>query len=222
MGKDKTTQQGASQSTTKVEQTPEQKAFIQSLLGIQQAGEGDQITTNKNTSALINQLLTGGELPGFLQDLVGGLSPEAISAQASQTALASNTGFQNLGIIDSGSAFQGTAKNVAQSVLLPAEQFNLGLKGSLLGAGLTGSFGQQAGFQGNAGILGSSLSGLNTINQSGSFSGSTKAMNPFLKSFQQSAGQGFGQTVGSFGSGSFQGGANGDPSNFAKFFTGGG
>ena len=55
---------------------------------------------------------------------------------------------------------------------------------------------QQPGLQ-TAGQLGQSLSGLRSINQTGSYSSTstTVGMNPFLKSFQESAGQ----SLGTFG-----------------------
>jgi hypothetical protein len=172
---------------------------------------------------LVNALLTGGSLPGFLGGLPGGISPDAIGTQASRVASQAQPGFQALGIADSGTAFQETAREVGQSVLFPAEQFNINNLFSLLQTGLSGQSslaGQRIAQQGN---LGSRLAGLRNISTTGTgitnVQGTTTIASPnaFTSSLAKSAGSSIGTNIGSsmFGGG----GEGGQSSAFANFFA---
>ncbi len=123
MGEERTTQETEQETT--VQQTPEEKELNKLLLERQRAAQEGTITAQTGGLDLINQLLTGQDLPGFLQQLPGGISPEAIGTQATQLAGKNVAGFQSLGIADSGVAFRETAEDIASQILFPAEQFNL-------------------------------------------------------------------------------------------------
>ena len=127
MGKERTTETQTTDQTTQATGTPEEQQLNRLLLERQKAAQPGILQAQGQGLNLINQLLTGGQLPGFLGKLSQGLSPEAIGAQASKLAGQFGAGFQGLGIGDSGTAFKETARGIASEVLLPAEQFNIGI-----------------------------------------------------------------------------------------------
>jgi hypothetical protein len=221
MGKEKTTTRSTQDTQTENQQstTQSQQATATAAEVAQNAREADELGATSDVAQqgqfgafnLINALLTGGSLPGFLGGLPGGISPEAIGTQASRVASQAQPGFQSLGIADSGVAFRETAQDVAENVLFPAEQFNISNLFNLLQTGLSGQSslqGQRIAQQGN---LGARLAGLRSITGSstGQFSGTTSsqgqttvsAPNPFLSEFQKSLGNSLGS--GSFGSSPF-------------------
>ena len=156
---------------------------------------------------LINRLLTGQQLPGFLGQLPGGISSEAIGTQATRLASKNLAGFQNLGLADSGVAFRETAKDIGSNLLFPAEQFNIQNLSQLLNLAVGGQAQvQQPGLAG-AGILSQNLAGLRGVSQTGTSSGQTTLtqMNPFLRSFQTSLGKTLGGAAFSAGPFSFGG-----------------
>ncbi len=198
---------GAEKSTTETQQqakaTPEEtelnrlslertRATQEGLIGVQGAGLD-----------LSQLLLKGQPLPGFLQGLPGGISSEAIGFQAADLAKQNLAGFQGLGIADSGVAFRETAKDIGSNLLFPAQQFNMQNLSQLLNLALGGQAQVQQPILGQQQALGQQLAGLR------SFTGqqTTTAMNPFLKSFQQSLGSSLGKL--SFGSGGGGGGGGG-------------
>ncbi len=204
MAKDTTRKsESQQQQTQQAFATPEEQAFNkaeQERLG--RMGPGEE-QAQMGAFNLINALLTGGSLPGFLGGLPGGISPETIGTQAARTAKEAQPGFQSLGIADSGVAFRETAEDVAENVLFPAEQFNLTNLANLLGIGLSGQSALQSQTSASRANLGSRLAGLRQMTGSGSQSGTTTtiAPNPFLQTFQSSLGKTLGSP--SFGSGPF-------------------
>jgi hypothetical protein len=150
---------------------------------------------------LINALLTGGNLPGFLGSLPGGISAETIGTQAARTAREAQPGFQSLGLADSGVAFRETAQDVGENVLFPAEQFNINNLFNLLQTGLSGQSSLQGQRIAQGANLGSRLAGLRKISGSGTgitnVTGTSTVLspNPFVSNLQQSLGQGIGKGV---------------------------
>lgn len=191
MGTERTTSQEEQQ--TQVEQTREERELNKLALERARATQGGLIGAQTGGLNLVNQLLAGGELPGFLQGLPGGISPEAIGQQASQLALQNLTGFQGLGIADSGVAFRETAKDIADRILFPAEQFNIGNIQNLLNLALSGQANVQQPILGSEIGLGQRLAGLRGTATTGQTA--VTQPNPFLTSFQTS----LGQTLGSPG-----------------------
>ncbi len=184
MGKEKQTQQ----SSTQVTASPEERALLASQGRIQQAGESDQIALNKNASSLALNLLQGQNLPGYLNTLPGGISPDVTQSIVNQSLADIAPRFQQSGILDSGVAAQISGRTAAD-IRNQSAQFNLQNLMQLLNLATGSSAQAQAPMLTNTGQLGSSLAGL----RSTSSSGSTIGMNPFLKSFQTSLGSSIGK-----------------------------
>lgn len=185
MGSERTTQE--TQQETTVQQTPEEQELNKLLLERQKAAQAGTIEAQAGGLNLINQLLAGEDLPGFLGQLPGGISPEAIGTQAAQLAGQYGAGFQQMGIGDSGVAFRETARGIGSELLFPAEQFNLQNLSQLLNLAVGGQAQIQAPITAQGGQLSQALAGLRGTTTTG---GTTLTqMNPFLKSFQTSLGQ---------------------------------
>lgn len=197
MGNERTTEE-AGRTTGRAEGEEFLDESQQGVIGAGQAGQEDLA---RNLPNILNQLLTGGQLPGFLQQLTQGISPEAIGSQATRLAGQAGAGFQSLGIGDSGVAFRETARGIANELLLPAEQFNIGTIQNLLNLGLGQGTTAQNVFTQQQQVLGSRLAGLRPVQTTGT----TTGMNPFLKAFQTS----LGTTLGSPQFGLGQGGPSG-------------
>jgi len=142
---------------------------------------------------LVNQLLTGGSLPGYLNTLTSGISSEAIGNQAARLAKQYGAGFQSMGIDDSGVAFRETSRGIANELLYPTEQFNIGSLQNLLNLALSGQAQVQQPIQAGTNTLSQSLAGLRSVNQSGMTT--MTSMNPFLKSFQTELGAGLAKFI---------------------------
>lgn len=150
---------------------------------------------------LLRQIFSGStDLPGFFGDMGAGISSEAIGNQAQEMARQNMPGFQQLGLGDSGVAYRETAKDIANNLLFPAEQFNLGAKQNLLNLALGGQAQVQQPITANTGILSNQLQGLRSVNSS-----STTTRNPFLESFYSGLGSGLGGLPGGIFSGIGQG-----------------
>ena len=192
MCQEKQTTTGTTNQTMTPTPTAEETALNKLTLERMQATQPGMIQAQQQGLGLINQLLTGQQLPGYLGTLPGGLSSEAIGHQASRMAGQYGAGFQNLGIADSGVAYRETARGIANELLMPSEQFNLQNLMQLLNIGVGGQAQVQQPILAQSGQLGASLAGLRSVTQTGTTSQTTTSMNPFLKSFQTSLGQTFG------------------------------
>ena len=166
--------------------TPQEQAENERQQGIISGRAGGTESAFNNAINLINQALTGGNLPGFLSGLPGGISPETIGTEASRVASRAQPGFQSLGIADSGVAFRETAREVGESVLFPAEAFNIQNLLNIANLGLSGQSAVEGQQQARESNLGSRLAGLRQIsgtgssNSTGSKTTQTLAPNPFL------------------------------------------
>lgn len=98
--------------------------------------------------------------------------------------------FQTAGILDSGAAFAG-ATNAAANIRNQNAQFNVSAAQNLFNLASGGQSNLQNQYQSNTNNLTSQLAGLRSVQSSGT----TIGMNPFLKSFQQSAGQALGSNL---------------------------
>ena len=192
MGGDKTTVQ--SSQTQRVEETDMEKRVNELLAQRMEGTQEGTIQAQQSGLELANQMLTGQELPGYLSGLQGGISPEAIGQQASMLANKYGAGFQNMGIVDSGTAFKETSRGIANELLFPAEQFNIGNLQNLLNLALSGQAQVQSPIAAGTGQLSQNLQGLRTTTGTGSQT--TTAMNPFWKSLQTSVGSMPGQLAG--------------------------
>lgn len=195
---------GGDRTTTKqnqtVEATPEERALNQLQLEQARAFDPQQRKMNENAGNLVNQLLTGQSLPGYLNTLPGGISPEVTQRIVDQSLKDLYPQFQSSGILDSGVAASIAARN-SGDIRASAEQFNIQNLQQLLNLAVGGQAQVQQPMLQTTSQLGSRLAGLRAT----SGTQTTTAMNPFLKSFQESAGKTLGSPKFSSGPFSFGG-----------------
>ena len=185
-------------TTTQATPTPEEQEMQKLQLQTFQATQPLQQQAQMSGLNLINQLLTGGSpLPGFFGQMAQGISPNAIGTQAAQYAKQNMPGMQSLGILDSGEAEQSIARGIANEVLFPAEQFNIGALQNMLNLALSGQAQVQAPIQAGTNTLANQLAGLRSVNQQGT--STLYGMNPFLQSLQTQAGKTLGGSQFQFG-----------------------
>lgn len=177
--------------TTTPTPTPEETELNKLLLERTKATQGGTIQAQQGGLNLINQLLLGQEPTGDLYKQLGGISPEAIGTQATELTRKNLPQFQNLGLMDSGVMQKEISRGIANELLFPAEQFNVGAKQNLLNLALSGQAQVQQPIQWGTNTLSSNLQGLRTTTTTG-----TQTSNPFLQSFYQSLGQGLGSLPG--------------------------
>ena len=187
MTREKQTSETNQSSTSKAEATPEEQELNKLLLERTRATQGGQIDVQESGLNLINELLTGGELPGFLQTLPGGISEQTVGDISQRAVQDIRPSFQSSGILDSGTALEASAK-VAGDVRLGAEEFNIGNLLNLLNLGVGGQAQVQQPLLAQQGQLGQQLAGLRTNTASGYSSTVATGTNPFLKSFSTSLG----------------------------------
>jgi len=223
MGKERTTVE--TQQQTSVQATPEEQEMNRLQLEQQRAFQPGQIQAGLSGLELLQQFMTGGELPGHFAGLAGGIQSqgdiplessrigEDITSQLVSESLADITPrFQSSGILDSGVAAEISGRtagdirrNVAESNIereLGIRQFNIGTETSRQGFNMgnllnllnlaTGAPAQiQQPMLAQQALLSQSLAGQRGMTGTGMQT--TTSMNPFVKSFQQSLGQGLGQ-----------------------------
>lgn len=200
---------GADKTTTKSEQksqaTPEEIALNRLQLEQAQAFDPQQRMMNENAGTLVNRLLTGQSLPGYLNTLPGGISPDVTQTIVDQSLRDLYPQFQSSGILDSGVA-ASIAGRTAGDIRASAEQFNIQNLQQLLNLAVGGQAQVQQPMLNTTSQLGNRLAGL----RSTSGTSTVSAMNPFMKSFQTSFGQGLGSAASSgvtAGLGAFGGGS---------------
>ena len=200
MGTDKqksSTTNVTNQNTTQTmtpQATPEERELNQLEIERIRATQPGQIQVQQSGLSLVNQLLSGEEpLPGFFQELSQGISPE-VTNQIVQSSLQDlYPQFQGQGILDSGVSAE-IAGRTAGDIRMGSEQWNQGNKFNLLNLALSGQAQVQQPLLAQSQILSGRLAGLRSTSSTGNVSGSGSgtqtltSMNPFLKSFQQSAG----------------------------------
>lgn len=188
MGSDK----GTTTNNTTTQATPTAAELeMQNLqLGQYKQIQPQQTEYYENAYNLANALMQGNQLPGFLSSLAGGINSQDTAKQATSYALKALPGMQSMGLTDSGVAAKSIAKGIANDITLPVAEYNSNLLLNLLNLA-TGQSSQGTNqFQSGSNTLANSLAGLRSTTTSGTTT--TKTMNPFLKSFQQSAGSGLG------------------------------
>lgn len=203
MGNNKTTQQASTNQTQTAQATPEQTALNQLQLGQAQAFDPTQRQLNQNAGNAINDLLTGQALPGYLQSLPGGIDENATNTIVNQSLKDVNSQLAKSGagtFMESG-ASQAIGARTAADTRSQAAQFNLQNLLQLLNIGVGGQAQVQQPITASNSQLGSRLAGLNSYSSTGNSNQTTIGMNPFLKSFQQSAGKTLGGA--SFSAGPF-------------------
>ena len=182
-------------STTTPTPTAEETELNKLLLERTKATQGGMIQAQQGGLNLINQLLAGQQPSGDLYQQISGISPEAISQQAYSLAQRSLPQFQGAGILDSGIMGKQISRSIANELLYPAEQFNIGAKQNLLNLALSGQASVQAPIQNNVNNLSSALAGLRSVSTTGTQSQNTGYSfftNPFVSSLGQGLGYGAG------------------------------
>jgi len=159
-----------SQTTTPTP-TAEETALNQQYFKEFQASAPGRMQATQSGYGLINQLLTGGNLPGYLNSLAGGISPETIAQQSTNYALKAMPGMQSLGILDSGEALRSISKGIATDINLPSQQFNQNQLLQMLNLA-SGQAAQTQGLNyGQGNTLSQALAGLRSVQSTGSTQG---------------------------------------------------
>lgn len=198
MGSSKSNQQssGSNSSQTTYTPTPEERGLEQNQLDIANAGKQGQIDVNNSGLSAVNNLLQGKDLPGYLQQLPYGISPDVTQGIVNQSLKDIQPYFQSAGLLDSGVNAAISARTSAD-IRNQASQYNLNNLMQLLNIGVGGQASVQQPISANNSTLAQSLAGLRTVNQSGNFNSNTNSMTtqPFSQTFAQ-FGQGFNSFTG--------------------------
>lgn len=180
---------GSTKQTTETKTTPteEERQLNARNLRVALATEEPQQQAQLSGLSLVNQLLTGtSPLPGFFGTMAEGITPDTIGNEATRLALRAMPQFQQLGLMESGTAAKQISRSIANELLYPAQQFNVGALQNMLNLALSGQAQVQQPIQAGIGQLGGQLAGLRTTTQ-------TQTKNPFLESLYGSLGQSLGQ-----------------------------
>ena len=194
MGNTKTTtgssQNQQQQMTTTA--TPEERQMEQLELSGMQQTQPQQVQVQKSGLNAINNLLTGNlaALPNYMRQSATGIDNNAIATQAGVMTRKLLPNFQASGVpLDSGETLRSVTQQIANELLYPTQQFNIGASQNALNLALSGQAQVQAPVQANTNTLATQLAGLRQINQTGSTSGTqTTTTNPFLNSFYSADG----------------------------------
>ncbi len=181
-------------TTTTPTASPEETRLNQLQLEQFEQTVGPQTDVQLSGLDLLQRLLSGGiDLPGIFGELGAGISPEAIGTQATELAQRALPQFQSAGILDSGIVGREISKSIANQLLFPAEQFNIGAKQNLLNLALSGQAQVQQPIAVGTGSLSGRLAGLRST------TGTTtqQQRNPFLTGADILSGIGTG--IGTFG-----------------------
>jgi hypothetical protein len=179
--------------TTTPTPTAEETALNKGQLDIFNASKQDQMDMNSLAAQNVKTLLSGGQLPGNLASLSQGIGQNQMNAQAMQSGRLTNAMLNQGGVGDAGVGKVMLARSMSDSQNSNS-QFNIQTLQQLLNQALGGQASVTGTYQNNTNTLASSLSGLRSINTSGTTNSNqtVTSMNPFLKSFQTSLGSGFG------------------------------
>ena len=118
--------------------------------------------TQSQGLSLINQLLLGGSLPGFLSNLPGGISPEVTQGIVDQSLRDVNSQLSKSGVgsfLDSGVA-QSIGARTSGDIRRASEEFNIGNRLNLLNLALSGQAQVQQPIIGFSNLLSQRLAGL--------------------------------------------------------------
>lgn len=146
--------------------TPEEQRLNELDLQLREKLQPGLENTNQLGLALSGKLLSGGELPGSLSELPGGISPEVTQDIVNQSLLDVRTNFQGQGILDSGVA-QEIGARTAADIRTQSEQFNLQNLLQLLNLAVGSTAQVQAPSIGFGQQLSSRLAGLRSIETTG-------------------------------------------------------
>lgn len=206
MGKSKqstSSTQSSSQSVTP-QATAEETAYNKMILDRESFLDPQIRQTQSQGLDLVSRLLGGQALPGYLNTLPGGISPEVTQGIVDQSLRDLNTqlAFSGAGTFLESGASQAIGGRAAADIRNQSEQFNLQNLMQLLNLGVGGQAQVQAPILGYSGQLSQRLAGLRSQTGTSSSTGSTIGRsNPFMDSFSQSLGNRLGSPT--FGLGPF-------------------
>jgi hypothetical protein len=201
MGGEKTTVQNTTQATSTPTPTAEETALNKLDLERRQASQSGLMASDQASLDLTNAFLRGQSLPGYFGGLPGGISPDVTTGIVNNSLRDLNTQMAKSGsgtFLESG-ASQSIGARTAGEIRMNAEEFNLGQLLNLLNLSIGSPAQIQQPINQNAALYSSRLAGLRSTTSTGTNNQTTIGMNPFLKSFQQSAGQTLGSPSFSFG-----------------------
>ena len=209
---EKTVTESQSNQQTQYTPTAEETALNKLQLEQAQAFDPTQRQLNQNAGNVINALLTGNtgangapQLQGYNAKAAAGISPEVTQMLVDQSLRDMNVQLAHSGAgtyLESGAAQQAGIRT-AGDIRMGAEEFNIGNWLNLLNLGVGGQAQVQQPTLATSSMLGGRLAGLRSSNTTGSSNQTTIGMNPFLKSFQQSAGTTLGSPFIGSGTGNF-------------------
>lgn len=196
MSGEKTTQSTNSNQTQTATATPEQTALNQLQLKQAQDFAPTQELLNQNAGNFINSLFTGNiaGLGSIFGQVANGTSGQALDDSIAQGLRDVNGQLAKSGagtMMESG-ASQAAGVRAAAGMRQDAKQFDIGSFLNLANLAVGGQAQIQQPINSSNAQLGSRLAGLNSYNSTGTSNQTTIGMNPFLKSFEQSAGKTFG------------------------------
>jgi len=194
MGKERTTVQTS--GTTTPQATPEERRLNELEIARQEATNPGQIQVQQSGLDLINRLLGGQSLPGYLSTLPQGIN-ETVTQDLTQKAISDlQPTFQQSGLLDSGvnAAISG---RVAGDIRRSVAETNMNNLFNLLNLAVGGQAQIQQPLIAQSQILSQRLAGLRSTTSSGTQT--NMGANPFMRSFQSSLGSTFGGASFGFG-----------------------
>ena len=197
MGKEKQTSTVVQNSTTTPTPTAEETRLNQLQLQDYEQSQPGRQAVNTAGLNLAQQMLEGRPLPGYLGSLPGGISEDVTGGIVQSSLRDLNTQLAASGagtFLESGSAQQAGVRT-AGDIRNQAAQFNLQNLQQLLNLAVGGQAVPLAYGESIGGQLGQRLAGLRSVNQTGNSNTTNLSMNPFMKSFQQSAGTSLGKGI---------------------------
>lgn len=197
MGSSQTTVQGTTSQTTRPEPTAEEREYNRLILEREKFLDPQLRQTQSSGLTLADMLLRGeDQLPGYLERLGRGISPELTSEIVQKSLADIAPSFQQSGLLDSGvrASVEG---RVAGDIRRASEEYNIGNRLNLLNLALSGQAQIQQPILGYSGLLASNLQGLRSVTQTGSFNQYGTQTTPFLNTaFAGGIGRGLGSAAG--------------------------
>lgn len=226
MGSNKQTTQSSQNQTYQASPTPLESQLNQTLSSnvnstLPQAGQtqGSYLNLlNQGANAYTQGVGSAGLNGTPLGMAIGGVTPDQQNSIVQQSMRYLDPQFQAGGYLNSGAAASIQSRTAAD-LLGQSAQFNVTNAGNVLQGLLSGNTNTQQTTNQQAALLSNNLQGLRQITQSGTASGSTQSMNPFLSSLESSAGSSIG---GSINPASGLSSLGGGVSNLGQIFGGSG
>lgn len=192
MGKERSTQTTIQNQTTTPVPTAEETELNKLDLEARRANQQGTIDIQRSGLNLGNLLLKGMGLPGYLSTLPMGIGEDVTQNIVSESLKDIKSFGQQGGILDSG-VLASIAGRTAGDIRMNSAQFNLQNLQQLLNLAVGGQAQIQQPIIGQSATLGQRLAGLRSIQTQGTTNQTLTQMNPFIKSFQQGAGQSLGK-----------------------------